>query len=269
MSADRRARPVALIAVVALFVALLAGALAGDPGLDLPVEKPEPRAPATPPGVATPATKPPTPPDPPVVVQAEAERLPTIYGGEVRAEGASLVYVLDISGSMGLDLAVSPDATGALRYSDRLDRAKAELEKSIASLPPSWRFDVVAYDCDPRVWSATPREATAANRAEAVAWARALRPQGATGTGLAVGTALALDRANRLVLLLTDGGPNCHSVTMNGNVPPEVHRADIRAANVQRARIDVFGIACPSGSPFEQFCRAVAADNGGTYTGVR
>jgi len=255
----RREEWICVAAAGALLLAVFAWAttVLGQ-GLDLPVERPAKGQPA-----------PPKAPDPPTASQGEAPRPATIYGRELSSGSSSVVYVLDVSGSMGLDVGQFTDAAGKVTAGDRLDRAKAELEKSLNSLPPSWRFGLVAYDCTVLTWATTLREATAPNKAEAAGWVRALKPGGATATGLATAAGLALDRANLALVLLTDGAPNCDSVTMNGNVPPEVHRRDIRAANVQGARIDVYGIACPSGSTFEQFCRDVASDNNGTYTGVR
>lgn len=236
---------------LALLTALLVGVLWASDDLDLPVDRPAPRkAVSDVPVIAA--------PDPP---EAQVdEKPPTIYGTEL-PKGGSVIFVIDISGSMGLDL----DS----EWLDRLGRAKRELTRAIAALPESWRFDVIAYDCDPKTWAPFLVPADSNGKKVASNWVNALQPQGATGTGLAVGTALSMDRSNLLVVLLTDGDPNCNSLTMNGNVPAEVHRQDIRKWNFQRAVIDVFGIACAGGSPMEKFCQNVASDNGGVFVSVR
>lgn len=231
-----------LVAVLALATIAFAG---ND--LDLPVDKPGPRV----------SPKPVVAPDP-EPEQAD-EKPPTIYGSETPSGSRSIFFVLDISGSMGLDL----DS----EWLDRLGRAKRELTRAIQTLPPAWSFGVIAYDCDVYAWRDTLTAADKANKDSACAWVSGLKPQGATGTGLAVGTALARARDNMLVILLTDGDPNCNSMTMNGNVPAEIHRQDIKTANVQRASINVFGIDAVG--VFKDFCVNVASDNNGVFVAVR
>ena len=221
--------------------------------LDLPVDRPAPKKP-----------EPPKPPE-----QIDEEKPPTIYGTEIKSENKTIIYVIDISGSMGMDLQSYQGADGVVKKGDRLDRAKTELTKSIDSLPSSFKFTILAYDCDVYYWSSEFVEATTANKTKANTWVMDLKPLGSTGTGLAVGTALMINRQNLLVILLTDGDPNCNSITMSGNVPPEVHRKDIARANIQGAIINVFGIACRAGSAMEAFCQVVAQDNHGFYISIR
>ena len=242
-------------------------------GLDLPVEKPGPKAPILAPGAPTPARPVPKAPEPEPVLPQEDEKPPTIYGSEVKSDNQTIIYVLDISGSMGLDLELSVDVDGVLVYGDRLVRAKNELAKSVSMLPPGWRFEVLAFDCDTLAWAGELREATEANKKLAINWALSCKAQGATGTASAVGRALLNYPACKLVILLTDGEPNCNALRWCGNVPPAEHRADIKWANHEKraepAIIDVFGISCPTGSEMHKFCTGVAGDNAGMYVGVR
>ena len=199
----------------------------------------------------------PTPVDPPV--DPIDEPPPVIYGEEIPAESDTIYYVLDISGSMDWDPASYTGVDGQVRVGPRIDRAKAELVRSILGLARNFSFDVVAYDCSTLAWRPSLQPADDGNKQAAIAWVQALYPRGATGTGPA--TALALgDKQNKTVVLLTDGAPNCGASSMSG------HRSMIRAANTQGARVHVFGIAA-SGA-YRAFCQGVAADNGGGYHDV-
>lgn len=240
--AVRREHWLALIGALAVTTAAIAMVCGQD--LDLPVEKPGPKR------------QPPKPPDDPPPVTQEDEKPPTIYGSEVKSESASIVYVIDVSGSMGLDNQFAANGD----FLDRLGRAKVELSKSVASLPKNYRFDVVAFSCGNEWWSPTLQGADDAHKAAAQAWIGDLRPLSGTWVCDAMCAALWL-RENKLVILLTDGEPTCgwH----------QDHRAVIRAANTQGARVDVFGISCTPGSLMDTFCRGVAQDNNGNYTPVR
>jgi len=181
---------------------------------------------------------------------------PTIYGEEIDTETDTIIYVLDISCSMGWDPQSYTTLDGVISSGPRLDRAKVELAKSIMGLSDNFKFNVIAYDCSTRQWKRSLVEADAKNKQSAVSWASELAPTGSTATG--PGTALALaDKENASVVLLTDGMPNCGAEGAAG------HRAMIASANSQGATINVFGIAA-SGS-YRAFCQAVAGDSGGRY----
>lgn len=167
---------------------------------------------------------------------------PVFFGEEIESENDTLVYVLDISGSMGQE--------------DRLLRAKREAEKSIKGLSPNIRFNVVSYSCEiKRLWREL-QHATDSAKAEACAYIGTLGASGGTGTGPAVALGLS-DKEVQAVALLTDGAPNC------GASGTEGHRTMIRSKNTEGATINVFGIDA-SGS-YRAFCMNVAADSGGSY----
>ncbi|MBL4848108.1 MAG: VWA domain-containing protein [Planctomycetes bacterium] len=184
---------------------------------------------------------------------------PTIYGEEIDTETDTIIYVLDISCSMGWDSQSYTTLDGRTRRGPRIDRAKAELARSIMGLSDNFMFNLIAYDCGSRQWQRSMVEADDGNKQSAIAWSMALSPTGATGTGPA--TALGLsDKDNMSVILLTDGAPNCGASGASG------HRSMISSANSQGASINVFGIAA-SGS-YRAFCQAVAGDSGGSYFDV-
>lgn len=232
------------VLLMIVFCAAVAGAQTTD--LDLPV------SPETYQSGALPQPEP--PPDDP-----RDAPLPVIYGEEIDSESDTIFYVLDISGSMYSDVQPYLDIDGSYQSGSRLDRAKAELIRSILGLSKNIKFNVIAYDCGTLRWSDEMREATDANKLMATVWIIALMAGGATGTGPA--TALALtDKENQSVVLLTDGAPNC------GALDIEQHRSMIRSHNTQGATINVFGIA--ASGLYRSFCQNVASDSGGAYFDV-
>jgi len=240
--------------VFALFAAALSLSYSQDftKGLDLPIQDPN--------IAEDDPTKGPPIEHGPVGNDPRDEPPPILYGEEIDSQVDKIVYVIDVSGSMGEDNAPYTKADGTIAIGNRIDRAKAELTKSVSSLPKNFQFDMVSYDCGVYLWKNSLVDANDANKATAIAWISALVPLDATATGPATARALGLDRTNLSVVLLTDGMPNCGANDANG------HRYMIRAANSQRAVINVFGIAA-SGS-YRQFCQDVAADSGGSYYDV-
>jgi len=218
------------------------------------------------PKVATPTPTPPTPPDPPTPV-TNPQQPPTIYGKDLKSENGTVFYVIDISGSMGWDVGQYTTPDGKTATGCRLDRAKSELTKSVLSLPQNFKFNMLSYDCGTYPWMGSMVPADAGNKNAAVGWISQLQPQGATGTGPA-GAAGLSDRQNKLMVLLTDGAPNCGAGDESGDQGcMDAHRAMIDQGNTQHAVINVFGIGATG--DFKAFCMAVASDNAGSYTDVR
>jgi hypothetical protein len=235
------------------------GASTGGPGapsapaiekdIDLPVSQPELKVPPSPP----------TPPEEPPVTPPENP--PTIYGQDLQSENGTIFYVIDISGSMysGTGQYTRPDGTTAT--GSKMDRAKAELTKSVLSLPKNFKFNMLAFDCSVRPWKNALQPADDATKNQATAWISGLQPQGATGTGPAMAQALQ-EKGAKLFVLLTDGAPNCGASGTSG------HLAMINAANSSKATINTFGIGAYG--IFKQFCIDIASQNGpGSYTDVK
>lgn len=212
-----------------------------QPDLDLPIVL----------GHYDPSNPPPAPPPPPPPPSPKRptddprdEPLPVFFGEEIESSNDTIYYVIDCSISMS-------------RYG-RLERAQAELIRSIQGLSPNMRFNVIAYSCSLHSWSPGLRQATPDAKAGAIQWTYGLKADGGTGTGPAVALALS-DRDCMAVALLTDGGPTC-------GMEFEEHRIMIRNANHQHAPVNVFGI--DARRRYRDFCLAVAQDSGGTYVDV-
>lgn len=185
---------------------------------------------------------------------------PVFYGEEIETQGDTLIYVLDVSCSMAWGVSQAYETfDGQTAHGSKLDRAKAELEKSIRGLAPNFAFNIVAYSCNLLRWASSLQEASDPNKSAATAWARSLQATSSTATGPAVALALQ-DRTNFSVVLLTDGEPNCGADGCHG------HRQMIAAANTHGATISVFGISASGG--YRLFCQQVASDSGGTYMDI-
>ncbi len=193
---------------------------------------------------------------------------PVFFGEEIDSSRDSLVFVVDLSGSMSIMASGSfEDENGNITTGNRLDRAKAELKKSIQGLPDNFLFNIVVYDeCVFSCWN-EKQEATAPNKSNAFAWIDALRPDGWTNTGLAVQSALT-DKEISSIVLLSDGAPNFLDCAMNYVGSFEDHANLIRTANTQGAVVDTFGIGVSGDAAARTFMQRVAADNGGTYTEI-
>lgn len=231
------------------------GTITVEKDIDLPVEQP---------AVSTEKPKPPAPPDPPP--PSTTDQPPSIYGKDLQSENGTIFYVIDISGSMAWDHQPFAKPDGSTGNGCRLDRAKVELTKSVLSLPKTFKFNMLAFDCSVYFWQQSLVAADDANKNSAIGWINGLRPQGATGTGPAVVQALATG-GSKLVVLLTDGGPNCGAGDGHGgHTCRQAHRTMIAAANSGHAVINVFGIS--ASGDMKTFCMEVASDAGGSYIDV-
>lgn len=243
--------------LLATSLVLAFASLSQAQGLDLPMP---PVQLGDPPMAAPPTYAPPPKPDAPDDDPRDTPP-PVFYGEEIDTETDSIIFVIDISGSMNVD--------------GRLQRAQAELIRSVNGLAGSFEFNAIAYSDVVYEFSPDTVEASPANKAALAAWILNYNARGATATGPAVAQALN-DRSNLSVVLLTDGFPN-FGVPLPGitpNTPPaqwlvmlaQAHRRVIRQANRQGARIDVFGIA--TFAETRAFCQGVASDSGGSFTDV-
>ncbi|MEZ6185577.1 MAG: VWA domain-containing protein [Planctomycetota bacterium] len=215
-----------------------------------------------------PAGDPPFPAPLEVPGEQPAEGLPPVFfGEEIPTTNPSVIYVIDDSGSMTMATDPFVGIDGTVQSGSRLDRAKAELARSINALPESFEFNVVFYDeCAFSCWDSKQR-ATADNKTAALNWVSAIEPDGWTNTGLAVATALA-DKGNTTVVLLSDGAPNFLDCTLSYAATADEHRQLIKSSNTQGARINAFGIGISSDPDARSFMQQVAADSGGSYTDV-
>ena len=180
-----------------------------------------------------------------------------IFGTTLPAPSGSVVYVVDVSGTMAWTFGTYVDRFGATVSGSRLDLEKDRVIDSIDGLAASMLFNVIAFDCTTYTWApAGMQVASAANKADAAAWVDALAPLGGTGTGPAVREALR-EESNRTILLVSDGLASCGGLGTAG------HLCDILAANPQEATIHTFGVQ--TFGEYRQFLVDLAEETGGTY----
>lgn len=192
---------------------------------------------------------------------------PVFFGEEIDSDTNSVIYVIDNSGSMTLTMEPFADQNGNIVRGNRLDRAKAELKRSISSLTDNFNFNVMFYDeCTMSCWT-SKQKATPENKAAAFAWIDTVQPDGWTNTGMAVAQALQ-DKENQSIVLLSDGSPNFIDCSMNYVGTFDQHRELIRNANSQAATINAFGIGVSSDPDARSFMVSVAAQNNGSYIEV-
>lgn len=187
---------------------------------------------------------------------------PKLYNEDIPTKTQSLIFVIDVSGSMDSYDGSFTGLDGNPSSGSRIDRAKVELARAVQGLKEDYKFNILAYDCDVYPWMPARQQATPAVKASALGWIGRLRAMGATGTGPAVVKALQ-ERDNFCVVLLSDGAPNCIG---DGDGSIDDHRQMIRAGNSQGAVIHTFGIGCYG--EFEQFLKDVATDSGGKFTKI-
>lgn len=181
-----------------------------------------------------------------VLRQAESAE-PSFYAIPVR--GRSLVVMIDISYSMS-----DPDPNGAGFTStpSKLDVARAELVKVLASVPRDVAVSVVAFSSHVHTLWAAPRVMDDVSLRAAIHWAAALRPADETHPLEAVDAAAAMNPEQ--IVLLSDGRPSDSDAVLRSLL-------DRVGAISARTRVDVVGFGADQD---RVFLGALAARGRGT-----
>ncbi len=182
-----------------------------------------------------------------VVIRNAESAEPAFYAIPVR--GRSLVLMVDVSYSMS-----DPDPQGSWFAANpsKLDVARAELVKVLASVPRGVRVNVIAFSSNvATLWTAS-REIDDASLNEAVRWVAALRPRDETHPleALEAATSLSPDQ----IVLLSDGRPSDSDAVLRSLL----ERVDAISA---RTRVDVVGFGADQD---REFLGALAAHGRGT-----
>lgn len=185
------------------------------------------------------------------------------YNEELPTTNESVIYVLDRSASMSISAEPYVGLDGnVVTTGTRLDFVKTEIKRSLRALPNDYTFNLVVYgECVDR-WQTERQEATDENKHAAEAWLDSIVPWGWTNTGGAGQLALG-DRDNQMVLLLSDGAPNFLDCAQTYVASFDTHRRVIRAANLQEATINTFGIGLDPET--RAFLETVAQENHGVF----
>jgi hypothetical protein len=181
-----------------------------------------------------------------VLRQAESTE-PAFYAIPVR--GRSLVVMIDISYSMS-----DPDPNGAgfATTPSKLDVARAELVKVLASIPPNVTVNAIAFSSQVnRLWDGLRPMDDVALRA-AIQWAAALRPADETHPLEAIDAAAVMSPEQ--IVFLSDGRPSSSDAVLRGLL------ARVEGLSA-RTRVDVVGFGADQD---RTFLAALAARGRGT-----
>jgi len=136
----------------------------------------------------------------------------------IRIESKSVIFILDISGSM-LERLRSRyvGKTGETR----IDRAKSELVKAIESLEEGALFNVVAFNGGVLPWKEGLSAATGSTRSECVEWVNKLGALGGTNLFDSLEQAFQ-DQDVDTIMILSDGEPTAGQMTEPSGIRSEV-----------------------------------------------
>jgi len=173
---------------------------------------------------------------------------PKVNFDRKRISGKDVVFVIDVSGSMS---------------GEKLGQAKDALQFGLTrTLGEHDRFNIIAFSTAVQSMSQTLVPATRGNIASAVAWVKALSEGGGTNINDALVTAMNMvERGLRAqnVVFITDGQASVSITDPNQIV------ANVRAANLARARLFTFGV----GADVNQLLlERLAADNRGAMNDI-
>lgn len=145
---------------------------------------------------------------------------------------------------------------------ERLYRVKEELMRCIRELPPHVCFGVLSFNHElSYIWSSRALQpATPAAKAQAIEWVKALQPNGATRTDLALAEALSIPEVDTIVLL-TDGAPQDEK---NQRLDTDAILRDVKERNrFVRARIETVSFLQIRDARMRRFVRDLALGNDG------
>jgi len=203
------------------------------------------------------------------------------YGIQTRSQ--HIVYVLDISGSMNLEIGgkeiVTPEPGQEEKPSGpKVEIAKRELKTAIRSLPESAWFNVITFNEVVAVWKKKMIQANQENKNEAYLYINDLKASGSTYTYGALKEAFrfaglgatdpSYDSGVDTIFLLSDGMPTDQSFPTSKAMEPEKILRAVRTWN-KLSKVVIHAIAIDpktQGSSFIRFMRDLAKQNGGQYT---
>lgn len=165
---------------------------------------------------------------------------PRMFYG-VRIYARSVIFVLDISGSMNIQ------------------EAKLQLKNAYHSLKGGENFNIIVYSDAARSWKGEVVAATEENQEEADLWLYRVRSRG--GTNMYDGLRMAFETAREeqdTIIFLSDGHPNKGPIT-----EPKALLAKVVQWNLSK-NIPVHTIGIGS-HQVEAFMEALAAQNNGVY----
>lgn len=185
------------------------------------------------------------------------------FGIEVR--GRETAFVLDVSRSMRKRIG----GVGSDAWRTRLDVAGRQLLAVAQDMPRAWRFRVIAFADEPRVWNDRGTRADARTMRALTAFLEEQSPGGRTDLRAALRLALGVDDLRYgqearhpvdEVFVLSDGLP----ADADGPQDPEEVLAWVREVN-RYQKIRIHAVMAGSGELGAAFLRRLAEENGGEF----
>jgi hypothetical protein len=207
---------------------------------------------------------------------------PVDYYG-VQTRSLRLLFLLDCSGSMNEVIGQAGVTTGEQFQGKKIDIAKKMLKAAIAQLHPSTMFDVIVFNTDARQFNeklvqATPETKHAMNeRVDELVGRGGTYTYGALKLAFGITDAAATPSAPPVdtIFLLSDGAPTEATFEEGAEakpMDPEKILTAVKQWNPYRAvRIHTIAIDPrieKSGQNFVRMMKALAEENGGTYTAI-
>ncbi len=210
--------------------------------------------------------------------EPEVTQQATGYFHGIPQDSRSIIYVIDVSGSMVVSM-THPVFEGSpprqkpipapAGEESRMECSRKELIKSLGDLPPGTRFDIVSFGTEAKRYSPKMVEASAAAIKKAQKWVEELAPEGSTNIHDAMESALALagrgsadkyyDSTVDTIFLLTDGQP---TIGPNPDDPERVVELVRRMNALKRVTVHTIGL----GNGIDDvFLKKLAADNSGVF----
>lgn len=215
-----------------------------------------------------------------------------VYGLPVKSD--RVVFIIDTSKSMELpttnenpaekwkekapatggDAPPPPPPPEEILSGPKIDVAKHELKKALKKLPPTAKFNVIAFNSAVLVWKGEMMDASDKNKEDALQWVRALEPRGSTYIDGALRVAFriaglgAVDKAYPevnvdTIVLMSDGAPTDDATPDSNLMDPKVILDHVSEWNkFRRVVIHCIGIDIQHGI---EFLQELSAQNGGEY----
>ena len=189
------------------------------------------------------------------------------YG--IKTYSKRVIFIMDISGSMSEPAEENYDGRSGKRKKLKIDVAKDELLKAIASLPKDALFNLIFYSTEYRTWKTKMQKANAAGKKSAKEWVAEAEAGG--GTNIYGPLMAAFDIAGRgtkdksykgvsvdTIFFLSDGHPTAGAIT-----DPEDIVTKVAAANkLKKVQIHTVGVGKGHLVPL---MKLLAESSGGQY----
>jgi hypothetical protein len=205
----------------------------------------------------------------------------TYYG--IPTLSKRIVYVLDVSGSMELEIggkgvATPKEGEEEQARGPKVEIAKNELKNAIRKLPDDACFNIVVFNHKVRTWQEKMVQAKQDTKNDAYKFIRDLKASGSTWTYGALKEAFRFAGIGAAdpnyasgvdtIFLLSDGAPTDQSMPTSKLMDPEIVLGAVREWNAL-SKIVIHAIAIDpqtQGATFIKFMKLLAEQNGGKYT---